>query len=87
MHSKKLHLVAFVLVVVGGLNWLLIGVLNMNLVTALFGSVPLLERAVYTLVGLSAVYELITHRGRCKHCNGGQASSMTMPPSNPGMMQ
>lgn len=48
--------IALVLVIVGGLNWGLVGLLQFNLVTALLGSIPVLEKIVYILVGLSAVY-------------------------------
>lgn len=47
---------AKVLVLVGGLNWGLIGVLNFNLVNTLLGSWPMVERIVYVLVGVSAVF-------------------------------
>lgn len=48
--------VALVLVIVGGLNWGLVGILNFNLVATLFGDMSALARIVYALVGLSAVY-------------------------------
>ncbi|MBD3318432.1 DUF378 domain-containing protein [Candidatus Woesearchaeota archaeon] len=56
--------VATVLVVVGGLNWGLVGVgmlatTNLNLVNLIFGSIPTLEAIVYLLVGLSAVWALV----------------------------
>jgi uncharacterized membrane protein YuzA (DUF378 family) len=63
---KALHAVAFILVIVGGLNWLLVGAFDFNLVTYLvsflgsFGSI--LEKIVYILVGLSAVYLVVTHK-------------------------
>ncbi|KKW43035.1 MAG: hypothetical protein UY92_C0001G0049 [Candidatus Magasanikbacteria bacterium GW2011_GWA2_56_11] len=60
------HKLALVLLVVGGLNWGLVGLFDWNLVTALFGSVPMIERAVYVLVGLSAVFMLLS--GMCKKC-------------------
>jgi uncharacterized membrane protein YuzA (DUF378 family) len=47
---------AFILVIVGGLNWGLVGVLDFNLVSTLFGDMSNLSRIVYVLVGLSAVY-------------------------------
>lgn len=59
---KEFKMVAFILVVVGGLNWGLVGLLNFNLVTALFSSVPVLEKLVYVLVGLSAAYLLVTEK-------------------------
>ncbi len=47
---------ALVLVIVGGLNWGLVGVLNFNLVSTLFGDMSSISRIVYALVGVSAVY-------------------------------
>jgi uncharacterized protein len=52
---KVLHIITSVLVIIGGLNWGLV-VFDFNLVSFLFGSVPVLEKTVYALVGLSAVY-------------------------------
>lgn len=53
---STLDWVAFVLLVVGGLNWGLVGALNFNLVNTLFGTMPAIESIVYSLVGLSAIY-------------------------------
>ena len=50
--------VAFVLVVVGALNWGLVGLLGFNLVTTVFGEGSLLTAVVYDLVGLAALVEL-----------------------------
>jgi uncharacterized membrane protein YuzA (DUF378 family) len=55
---NALDWVAFVLVIVGGLNWGLVGILKYNLVTALLG-VGTAANVVYGLVGISAVYMLI----------------------------
>lgn len=65
---KYLHIVAFVLTVVGALNWGLVGLFNYNLVAMLFGSMPMVERLVYIAVGVSAVYLLVTHKDDCKNC-------------------
>lgn len=51
--------VAYVLVIVGGLNWGLVGLFDWNLVAALFGTASTLSRIIYTLVGLATVYSLI----------------------------
>lgn len=67
-------MVTFLLLVVGGLNWLLVGLFDFNLVTWLFAdilSMDVLVTVVYVLVGLSAVYELVTHKSTCKMCAGG----------------
>ena len=52
---KKLDLLAAVLVIVGALNWGLVGVARFNLVTALFGD-TVISSIVFTLVGLAGVY-------------------------------
>jgi len=67
--SKMIHIVAFTLVVVGALNWGLIGLLDFNLVTTLVGQWPTFEKLVYILVGVSAVYELAMHPKSCKMCS------------------
>ncbi len=56
--KKPLYTVCLVLVIIGGLNWGLIGLLDFNLVTAIFGE-SFLSQLVYDLVGLSAVYLLM----------------------------
>jgi len=50
---------ALVLLVIGGLNWLLVGALNLDLVALIFGPGSLISRIIYVLVGLSAIYVLI----------------------------
>jgi uncharacterized protein len=45
------------LLVIGGLNWGLVGVLEFDLVATLLGSMSIPSRAVYALVGLSAIYQ------------------------------
>lgn len=47
---------AVILVIVGGLNWGLVGILKFDLVAAIFGDMSGISRVVYTLVGLAAVY-------------------------------
>lgn len=51
-----LDIVALVLVIVGGLNWLLVGLFSFDLVAAIFGDMSAVSRIVYILVGLSALY-------------------------------
>lgn len=66
---KLLHMVTFLLTVVGAVNWGLVGLLDLNLVQVLLGQWMMLEKVVYVLVGLSAVYTLATHLGMCKVCS------------------
>ncbi len=65
---KALHMVAFTLLVVGGLNWGLVSLFNLNLVNVVVGAWPVVEKLVYVLVGVSAVYIAATHMSDCKMC-------------------
>ena len=67
---KALHVIAFILVIVGGLNWLLVA-FGWNLVHAIFGFSMTVEDAIYVLVGLSAIYLAATHSKDCKTCKAG----------------
>lgn len=53
---SALDWIALILMIVGGLNWGLVGAFNFDLVATLFGAGSLLSRAVYVLVGLAAIY-------------------------------
>lgn len=67
---KAIHMIAFTLLVVGGLNWGIYGATNMqtNVVHSLIGSISWLEMCIYLLVGLSAIFEAVTHKKNCKCC-------------------
>lgn len=69
---KGLHAITFVLVIVGALNWGLVGLFDYNLVESLIGSWPGLMKIVYVLVGVSAVYLVATHKADCKMCAEGK---------------
>jgi uncharacterized membrane protein YuzA (DUF378 family) len=60
---KKLDVICALLLVVGGLNWGLVGAAQFDLVATLFGSVSPLSRIVYVLVGLAAGYQALQWRG------------------------
>ncbi len=60
---KKFDVVAAVLLVVGGLNWGLVGAVHFDLVATLFGDMSALSRSVYLLVGVSALYQAAQWRG------------------------
>lgn len=50
---------AIVLVVVGGINWLLIGLFKFDLVRAIFGDMTIITRLIYIIVGVSAFYLIL----------------------------
>ena len=63
---KKIDVLAAVLLVVGGLNWGLVGFANFDLVASLFGAGSPLAKVVYSLVGLSALYQGLTWIPMCQ---------------------
>ena len=81
---KALHMVAFVLAMVGALNWGLVGLgmlaggANWNVVHMILGQWMSLEAIVYVLVGLSAVWLMIMHRNECKWCMARSGSGAPM---------
>lgn len=62
----KLHKIAWVLLIIGGLNWLLTGLIGGWNLADYIGST--LAMVVYILVGLSALYELFGHKKMCRNC-------------------
>ncbi|MEK7608483.1 MAG: DUF378 domain-containing protein [Patescibacteria group bacterium] len=72
---KGLHMVTFILLVVGGLNWLLFGLFQWEIGNLFGGPSAWVSRIIYILVGLSAVYELFAHKADCKAC-GPSASGV-----------
>lgn len=74
MGNKGLHMAAFTLVIIGGVNWLLVGLFQWD-IGAIFGGMgSLISRIVYLLVGVSAVYLAATHKKDCRVCSGGMAA-------------
>ncbi len=65
-------MVSFVLVIVGGLNWLL-EAFGYNLVEKILKEDSMWTKLVYILVGLSAVLLVVTHKSSCKHCVSASA--------------
>ncbi|MBE5812048.1 MAG: DUF378 domain-containing protein [Clostridiales bacterium] len=55
---KVLNAIVLTLVIVGGINWGLIGLFDYNLVDALFGTMSWFSRTIYTLVGIAAIYAI-----------------------------
>jgi len=57
---RKSYWIALILLVIGGLNWLLVGLFEFDLVAAIFGPMSPASRVVYVLVGLAAIWTLIS---------------------------
>jgi uncharacterized membrane protein YuzA (DUF378 family) len=57
---KSIDIIAYALLIIGALNWGLVGFLGFDLVATLFGQMSVLSRMVYGLVGLAALYDLLS---------------------------
>ena len=66
-HHGILHWICLVLVIIGGLNWGIIGIVNVNLVHVIFGNMTFMTRLIYILVGLAAVYLIYLAFSAHKH--------------------
>jgi len=64
MPMDNLYIPSKILTIIGALNWGLVGLLNFDLVAAIFGKKSIVSRLVYTLVGLAGVY-LIISKAKC----------------------
>ncbi len=71
---KALHMISFILLVIGGLNWLLVGALQWEIGMLFGGQDAFVSRVIYVLVGLSAVYLMFCHKRECKHCEVSSSS-------------
>jgi uncharacterized membrane protein YuzA (DUF378 family) len=67
---KALDTITAVLLIIGGLNWGLVGAANFDLVAALFGEMSPMSRIVYVLVGLSALYQALRWKA-IRHSEAG----------------
>jgi uncharacterized membrane protein YuzA (DUF378 family) len=72
-------MIAWILVIIGGLNWLLVGLFQWDISHVLGGMDSIISRIIFVLVGLSALYELFTHKANCKMC------SSSAPMNKPAM--
>ncbi len=73
---KGLHIVSWILLVVGGLNWGLVGAFDLNVVEYLGSTIATI---VYVLVGIAAIaaiVEIVTHKKCCSCCVKGSSQSM-----------
>lgn len=55
---KTIDYIALILVIIGAINWGLIGFLNFDLVRVIFGDMTLISRIIYALVGIAGLYSL-----------------------------
>jgi uncharacterized protein len=70
---KAIHIIAFILLVIGGLNWLLVGAFGWDVGELFGGQGAVVSRIIYILVGLSAIVTVFTHKKECKECQASPA--------------
>jgi uncharacterized membrane protein YuzA (DUF378 family) len=73
---KIIHVIAFVLLVIGGLNWLLVGIWGWDVGNWFGGQGAVVSRIIYILVGLSAILLAATHSAYCRYCSMNSEQSM-----------
>ncbi|MDI6734400.1 MAG: DUF378 domain-containing protein [Patescibacteria group bacterium] len=73
-----LHKIAFVLLVIGGLNWLALAIFDWEIGSLFGGMEELISKIIYILVGLSAIYEVAFHAKNCKQCEKPAVTTMPM---------
>ena len=65
----KMHMLTFTLLLIGGLNWLLVGLFGWDVGMLFGGQGEAVSRVIYVLVGLAAIWEIATHKANCKCCS------------------
>ncbi len=66
---KTLHFITWLLIIIGAFNWLLVGVFGWDVGMLFGGQMAIVSRIIYILVGVSAIYEIFTHKSTCKMCS------------------
>jgi hypothetical protein len=74
---KSLDVIAAVLVVIGALNWGLVGLFGLNLVALIFGDMTILSRLVYVIVGIAGVYQAIEFKAIQRRWGGAPTVAHT----------
>ena len=64
-HTVKPYVLSKLLTTIGALNWGLVGLLDFDLVAAIFGKKSIASRLIYTLVGLAGVYLIMIYKTKC----------------------
>lgn len=57
--KNPVGIIALGLIILGALNWLLIGAFNFNFVTAIFGSIPIFAKIIYIIIGIAGIVAIV----------------------------
>ena len=80
---KTLDVIFAILLIVGGLNWGLVGIFNWNLVDAIFGARSFLSILIYILVAVAALYDLFGWKAIAKRWHSAPAVPAAPGPTTP----
>lgn len=80
-----LHKITFLLLIIGGLNWLVLAIFGWDIGNLFGGQDAIISKLIYILVGLSAIYLVLTHKQDCKHCMGMGKTGMQGGGTSAGM--
>jgi uncharacterized membrane protein YuzA (DUF378 family) len=86
MKFRPMDWLAFVLVIIGAVNWGLVGIANLDLVQLLFGSIPPVPSVVYGLVGLAGLYLAAALAMRASSSNMERASLVAFSSDGGGLV-
>ncbi|MBD3242624.1 MAG: DUF378 domain-containing protein [Chitinivibrionales bacterium] len=78
-HLNVFDWIALVLLIIGGINWGLVGFFDFNLVSAIFGEMTAISRVIYALVGISALYVAIISPSLGHRAHGAYAGAKGKP--------
>ena len=59
MERNWLDIVCLILIIIGAINWGLIGFFNFDLVSVIFGNMSMITRIIFAVVGLAGIYSLV----------------------------
>jgi uncharacterized membrane protein YuzA (DUF378 family) len=76
---SKLHTVSFILIAVGGINWLLVGLFGWDVGEIFGGQGAVVSKIIYILVGLATIAELVSHKKLCRMCVSNSSGSSGTP--------
>ncbi len=56
---KGLNAITMLLLIIGGINWAILGIAGLNIIATIFAFAPIVTTIVYVLAGLAAIYQLL----------------------------
>ena len=77
-----MHKTAFILIVIGGLNWGVLAITGWEIGQIFGGMDAVVSKIIYIIIGLAALLQLFTHKHNCRKCAEGAKPEVTPTPSS-----